>query len=51
MLGSEEEEEHAGIIGEKKFEGMGESEAGLEERHENSGINVRLRVERRCASC
>lgn len=32
MFGSEEEEEHGDIIGEKRFEGMGESEAGPEQR-------------------
>ena len=50
MFGSEKEEEHGGIIDEKRLEGMGESEAVSEERHENSGSNVRLSVGGRGAS-
>ena len=37
MLGSEEEEEHGGIIGEKRLEGMGESEGASEEVRTVSG--------------
>ncbi|XLT31995.1 hypothetical protein HN873_063287, partial [Arachis hypogaea] len=37
MLGFEEEEEYGGIIGEKRFEGMGENEGASEEMRTMSG--------------
>ncbi|XLT51903.1 hypothetical protein HN873_044507 [Arachis hypogaea] len=42
MLGSKEEEEHGGIIGEKRLEGMGESEGASDEVKTVSGRRYTL---------